>query len=53
LIASLLNRFLVKVAFLSEPEDRKHEQYLRSEFAETIKKVQAITSPPAKGGSRH
>jgi hypothetical protein len=51
LIASLLNRFLVKVAFLSEPEDREHEQYLRSEFAQTIKKVQAITSLPAKGSA--
>lgn len=49
-IASLLNRFLVKVAFLSEPKDRDHEQYLRSEFAETLEKVEAITSrkPAAK-----
>ncbi|WP_342739730.1 hypothetical protein [Bradyrhizobium sp. B117] len=43
-IASLLNRFLVKVAFLSEPKDREHEQYLRAEFAETLKKVEAIIS---------
>ncbi|WP_247973540.1 hypothetical protein [Bradyrhizobium sp. 195] len=49
-IASLLNRFLVKVAFLSEPIDPKHEQHLRSEFAQTLKKVEAITSrkPSAK-----
>lgn len=49
-IASLLNRFLVKVAFLSEPKDPKHEEYLRSEFAQTLKKVEAITSrrPAAK-----
>ncbi len=49
-IASLLNRFLVKIAFLSEPTDPKHEQYLRSEFAETLKKVKAIISrnPAAK-----
>lgn len=43
-IASLLNRFLVKVAFLSEPTDPKHEQHLQSEFAQTLKKVEAITS---------
>ncbi|WP_245473460.1 hypothetical protein [Bradyrhizobium zhanjiangense] len=43
-IASLLNRFLVKVAFLSEPKDRDHKQYLRSEFAQTLKKVEAIIS---------
>lgn len=49
-IASLLNRFLVKIAFLSEPTDSKHEQYLRYEFAQTLKKVEAITSrkPAAK-----
>jgi len=49
-IASLLNRFLVKIAFLSEPTDPKHERYLRSEFALTLKKVEAITSrrPAAK-----
>ena len=50
-IASLLNRFLVKVAFLSEPKDPEHEQYLRSEFAQTLKKVEAITSLPAKGSA--
>lgn len=43
-IASLLNRFLVKVAFLSEPKDLDHQRYLRSEFAETLKKVEAIIS---------
>ncbi|MDA9506122.1 hypothetical protein XI09_16070 [Bradyrhizobium sp. CCBAU 11386] len=49
-IASLLNRFFVKVAFLSEPKDQDHEQYLRSEFAETLKKVETIISrkPTAK-----
>lgn len=49
-IAMLLNRFLVKIAFLSEPTDLKHEQYLRSEFALTLKKVEAIASrkPAAK-----
>lgn len=43
-IASLLNRFLVKVAFLSEPKDPDHDEHLRSEFAETLKKVEAIIS---------
>ncbi|MDA9420595.1 hypothetical protein XH97_00005 [Bradyrhizobium sp. CCBAU 53380] len=49
-IASLLNRFLVKIAFLSEPTDPTREQHLRSEFAQTLKKVEAITSrkPAAK-----
>lgn len=49
-IASLLNRFLVKVAFLSEPTDPNHERHLRSEFAQTLTKVEAITSrrPSAK-----
>jgi hypothetical protein len=44
LVASLLNRFIVKVAFLSEPTDPKHEQLLRSQFLETLEKVEAITS---------
>ncbi|OPY94430.1 hypothetical protein A5906_14025 [Bradyrhizobium sacchari] len=43
-IASLLNRFLVKVAFLSEPKDQDHERYLRSEFVQTLKKVEAMIS---------
>lgn len=49
-IASLLNHFLVKIAFLSEPHDAEHEQRLRSQFLETLKKVEAITSrkPAAK-----
>ncbi|WFU82974.1 hypothetical protein QA645_09620 [Bradyrhizobium sp. CIAT3101] len=47
LVASILNRFIVKVAFLSEPTDAKHEQLLRSEFLETLEKVQAITSHKA------
>lgn len=43
-IASLLNRFLVKVAFLSEPGNLAHEQHLRAEFVKTLKKVDAIAS---------
>lgn len=43
-IASLLNRFLVKVAFLSEPGNLAHEQHLRAEFVKTLKKVEAIAS---------
>jgi hypothetical protein len=44
LIASLLNHFIVKIAFLSEPKDPGHEQHLRSEFVQTMKKVEAITT---------
>lgn len=43
-IASLLNRFLVKVAFLSEPGNLAREQHLRAEFVKTLKKVEAIAS---------
>ncbi|WP_426423216.1 hypothetical protein [Bradyrhizobium genosp. A] len=43
-IASLLNHFLVKIAFLAEPNDAEHEQHLRSQFLETLKKVEAIAS---------
>lgn len=43
-IASLLNRFLVKIAFLSEPRDVAHAQHVRSEFARTLQKVEAIAS---------
>lgn len=43
-IASLLNRFLVKVAFLSEADNLAHEQHLRAEFVKTLKKVEAIAS---------
>ncbi|MGY3239397.1 hypothetical protein ACVWZ4_007166 [Bradyrhizobium sp. USDA 4472] len=41
-IVSVLNRFLVKVAFLTEPADLAHEQYLRSEFERTLTRVQEI-----------
>jgi hypothetical protein len=53
LITSLLNRFLVKIAFLSEPTDFSHAQHLRSEFARTLQRVEAITSrtPSAKSSS--
>jgi hypothetical protein len=44
LIASLLNRFLVKVAFLVEPTDLAQEQYLRSEFERTLIKVKEIAA---------
>ena len=43
LVTSILNRFIVKVAFLLEPKDPKHEQLLQSEFSETLEKVEAIT----------
>jgi hypothetical protein len=44
LIASLLNRFLVKVAFLAEPTDPSQEQYRRSEFERTLMKVREIAA---------
>ncbi|MCK1520972.1 hypothetical protein [Bradyrhizobium sp. 17] len=43
-ITSLLNRFLVKIAFLAEPRDLAHEQYLRSEFERTLTKVKEIAA---------
>ncbi|MDA9476895.1 hypothetical protein XI03_20875 [Bradyrhizobium sp. CCBAU 65884] len=48
-IASLLNRFLVKVAFLTEPTDLAHEQYLRSEFERTLTKVKEIAARTKSG----
>jgi len=49
-VVSILNRFLVKVAFLSSPIDQAHEQHLRSEFKDTLERVEAIVSrgPSAK-----
>jgi len=44
LIAALLNRFFVKVAFLVKPTDLAHEQYLRSEFERTLTKVEEIAA---------
>lgn len=44
LITSRLNRFLVKIAFLSEPKDAAHEQHLRFEFVRTLQSVEAIVS---------
>ncbi|MBB4366780.1 hypothetical protein GGD65_007854 [Bradyrhizobium sp. CIR18] len=44
LIASLLNRFFVKVAFLSGPTDAAHEQFLRSDFERTLTKVNEIAA---------
>lgn len=43
-IVWLLNRLLVKVAVLSEPIDAKHGQRLRSDFEETLRKVEAIAA---------
>ncbi|WGD49681.1 hypothetical protein QA641_29140 [Bradyrhizobium sp. CB1650] len=42
LVTTLLNRFLVKIALLSGPKDRAHEQHLRAEFARTLERVEAI-----------
>jgi len=44
LVTSILNRFIVKVAFLLEPKDLKHAQLLQSEFSKTLEKVKAINS---------
>jgi len=44
LIATLLNRFFVKVAFLVKPTDLAHEQYLKSEFERTLAKVEEIAA---------
>ena len=41
-IASLLNRLIVKVAFLTKPTDLAHEQYLRSEFERTLTRIKQI-----------
>lgn len=49
LVASTLNRFLVKTAFLTEPRDDAHERYIREEFARTLKKVEAIVSRTRRG----
>jgi hypothetical protein len=43
-VVLLLNRMLVKVAFLSAPRDRAHEQHLQSEFAHTLEKVESAIS---------
>jgi hypothetical protein len=44
LIASLLNRFFVKIAFLVKPIDLAHEQYLKSEFERALTKVKEIAA---------
>ncbi|WBL77247.1 hypothetical protein I3J27_30100 [Bradyrhizobium xenonodulans] len=49
LIATLLNRFLVKIAFLTEPTNLAHEQYLRSEFERTLTKVEEINAQTKSG----
>lgn len=41
-IATLLNRLLVKIAFLTEPTDLAHAEYLRSEIERTFAKVKEI-----------
>ena len=49
LVTSLLNRFFVKIAFLSEPRDVAHGHYLRSELARTLEKIEAIASRSPSG----
>ncbi|WP_369722001.1 hypothetical protein AB8Z38_34520 [Bradyrhizobium sp. LLZ17] len=39
-ITYLLNRLLIKIAYLSEPESAAHAQKLREAFARTIADVQ-------------
>jgi hypothetical protein len=50
LVTSRLNRFFVKIAFLSEPKDAAHAQHLRSEFARTLQGIETIVTrrPSAK-----
>jgi hypothetical protein len=43
-IATLLNRLLVKIAFLSEPTDLAHAEYLRLEIEKTFAKVKEISA---------
>ncbi|OSI34071.1 hypothetical protein [Bradyrhizobium canariense] len=43
-IATLLNRFLVKIAFVTAPTGLAHEQYLRSGFERTLTKVKEIAA---------
>jgi hypothetical protein len=44
LVTSRLNRFLVKIAFLSEPKDAAHARHLQSEFARMLRTVDEIVS---------
>ncbi|OSI63687.1 hypothetical protein BSZ21_23905 [Bradyrhizobium canariense] len=44
LVTSRLNRFLVKIAFLSEPKDAAHALHLQSEFARMLLTVDEIVS---------
>jgi hypothetical protein len=44
LVTPRLNRFLVKIAFLSEPKDAAHARHLRSELARTLQTVEAIVA---------
>jgi hypothetical protein len=44
LIAAVLNRFLVKTAFLTKPTDIAHELRLRSELERTLTRVKAIAA---------
>jgi hypothetical protein len=50
LLTSLLNRFFVKVAFLSEVRDARHAEVLRSKFACMLQRVEEISKggPPAR-----
>jgi hypothetical protein len=43
-ITTLLNRLLVKIAYLSEPKSRTHERQLRQATIRTMDEVEAITS---------
>ncbi|MGY4325600.1 hypothetical protein ACVWWG_000014 [Bradyrhizobium sp. LB7.2] len=43
-IATLLNRLLVKIAFLTEPKDLANAKYLRSEIEKTFAKVKEISA---------
>jgi len=44
LVTSRLNRFLVKIAVLSEPKNAAHEQHLKHEFVRTLRSVEEMVS---------
>ncbi|OSJ32172.1 hypothetical protein BSZ19_20275 [Bradyrhizobium japonicum] len=43
-VTAILNSFLVKIAFLSEPKDTAHARYRQSEFARMLRTVKEMVS---------
>lgn len=48
-ITQLLNKFLVKIVFLDEPESAAHAQRLREMFARTLADVDRIVRSKSSG----